>query len=97
MMRKIDNPLLQVPPACRGNRDVRGSVPLAKRGEPKGGGQPRTLAVIPIAEPKFINPSASNPPTPRPSPPLTRGERAGSGGILDAQQFVNFDGAIGMR
>ena len=44
MMRKIDNPLLQVPPACRGNRDVRGSVPLAKRGEPKGGAQPRTLA-----------------------------------------------------
>ena len=36
MMRKIDNPLLQVPPACRGNRDVRGSVPLAKRGEPRG-------------------------------------------------------------
>ena len=32
-MREIDDPLLQVPPACRGNRDVRGSVPLAKRGE----------------------------------------------------------------
>jgi len=52
--------------------------------------------LIPIAEPKFINPSASNPPSPRPSPPLTRGERAGSGGILHAQQFVNFDGAIGI-
>jgi len=44
MMRKIDNPLLQVPPACRGNRDVRGSVPLAKRGEPTEGGQSGTLA-----------------------------------------------------
>ena len=52
--------------------------------------------LIPIAEPKFINPSASNPPSPRPSPPLTRGERAGSGGILHAQQFVNFDGASGI-
>ena len=54
------------------------------------------IGIIPIAEPKFINPSASNPPSPRPSPPLTRGERAGSGGILHAQQFVNFDGAIGI-
>ena len=30
------------------------------------------------------------------SPPLTWGERAGSGGILHAQQFVSFDGAIGI-
>ena len=37
-MREIDDPLLQVPPASRGNRDVRGSVPLAKRGEPTEGG-----------------------------------------------------------
>ena len=28
-------------------------------------------------------------PSPRPSPSLTRGERAGSGGILHAQEFVN--------
>jgi hypothetical protein len=53
-------------------------------------------ALIPIAEPKFVSVSASNPPSPRPSPPLIRGERAGSGGILHAQQFVNFDGAIGI-
>jgi len=33
----VDNPLLKVPPASRGNQDP--SVPLAKRGEPKGGGQ----------------------------------------------------------
>jgi hypothetical protein len=57
----------------------------------------RGSGVIPIAEPEFINPSASNPPSPRPSPPLTRGERAGSGGILHAQQFVNFGRAIGIR
>jgi hypothetical protein len=57
-------------------------------------GQP--ASVIPIAEPKFVNASASNPPSPRPSPPLIRGERAGSGGILHAQQFVNFAHAIGI-
>jgi exopolyphosphatase/guanosine-5'-triphosphate,3'-diphosphate pyrophosphatase len=52
--------------------------------------------LIPIAEPKFVNASASNPPSPRPSPPLSRGERAGSGGIPYAQEFVNFDSAIGI-
>jgi hypothetical protein len=36
-------------------------------------------------------------PSPRPSPPLTRGERAGSGGILHAQEFVNSVSAIGIR
>jgi len=36
------------------------------------------------------------PPHPDPLPPLVRGERAGSGGILHAQQFVNFAHAIGM-
>jgi ElaB/YqjD/DUF883 family membrane-anchored ribosome-binding protein len=34
--------------------------------------------------PKSVDAHASNPPSPRPSPPLTRGERAGSGGILRA-------------
>jgi hypothetical protein len=52
--------------------------------------------LIPTAQPKSVNAQASNPPSPRPSPPLSRGERAGSGGILHAQQFVNFDGAIGI-
>jgi Predicted hydrolase (metallo-beta-lactamase superfamily) len=38
--KPIDNPLLKVPSTHRGNRTgVRQSVPLAKRGEPKGGGQ----------------------------------------------------------
>jgi hypothetical protein len=37
--RAIDDPLLQVPPAHRGNRKgVPNAVPLAKRGEPHGGG-----------------------------------------------------------
>jgi hypothetical protein len=36
------------------------------------------------------------PPHPDP-PPLTRGERAGSGGILHAQEFVNSGSAIGIR
>jgi outer membrane protein len=35
--RAVENPLLKVPPASRGNRT--GAVPLAKRGEPKGGGR----------------------------------------------------------
>ena len=34
--RTNGNPLLKVPPASRGNHAC--SVPLAKRGEPKGGG-----------------------------------------------------------
>jgi hypothetical protein len=34
--------------------------------------------------------------TSQPSPPLTRGERAGSGGILHAQEFVNSGSAIGI-
>jgi hypothetical protein len=32
-----------------------------------------------------------------PYQPLSRGERAWSGGILHAQQFVNFAHAIGIR
>jgi hypothetical protein len=52
--------------------------------------------VIPTALPKFVNAQDSNPPSPRPSPPLTRGERAGSGGILHAQEFVNSGSAIGI-
>ena len=36
----VDDPLLKVPPARRGNRiGAPLAVPLAKRGEPKGGGQ----------------------------------------------------------
>ena len=38
--RAAEDPLLKVPPARRGNRaSVPLAVPLAKRGEPKGGGQ----------------------------------------------------------
>jgi hypothetical protein len=38
-VRINENPLLKVPPACRGNRTGAPlAVPLAKRGEPKGGG-----------------------------------------------------------
>ena len=53
--------------------------------------------VIPAAQPEFVNSSVSNPPSPRPSPPLSRGERAGSGGILHAQEFVNSERAIDIR
>jgi len=36
----VEDPLLEVPPARRGNRvGAPCAVPLAKRGEPKGGGQ----------------------------------------------------------
>jgi len=38
------------------------------------------------ALPKITKAHASNPPSPRPSSPLTRGERAGSGGIPHAQE-----------
>ena len=39
-VRINENPLLKVPPARRGNRvGAPLAVPLAKRGEPKGGGQ----------------------------------------------------------
>jgi hypothetical protein len=51
---------------------------------------------LPTALPKFVDAQDSNPPSPRPSPPLTRGERAGSGGILHAQEFVNSGSAIGI-
>ena len=37
--RMNENPLLKVPPASRGNQAGALSVPLAKRGEPYGGGQ----------------------------------------------------------
>jgi hypothetical protein len=45
--------------------------------------------LIPAALPKSVDAHASNPPSPQPSPPLTRGERAGSGGILQAQELVD--------
>ena len=57
-VRISENPLLKVPPARRGNRvSAPLAVPLAKRGEPKGGGQfinsERAIGIIPIAEPVF--------------------------------------------
>ena len=61
-----------------------------------GIGIPDGRFVIPTALPKFVNAQDSNSPSPRPSPPLTRGERAGSGGILHAQEFVNSGSAIGI-
>jgi hypothetical protein len=54
------------------------------------------MELIPTALPKFVNAQDSNPPSPRPSPPLSRGERAGNGGILHAQEFVNSGSAIGI-
>jgi hypothetical protein len=45
--------------------------------------------LIPTALPKSVDAHASNPPSPQPSPPLTRGERAWSGGIPHAQELVN--------
>jgi hypothetical protein len=51
-VRINENPLLKVPPARRGNRvGAPLAVPLAKRGEPKGGGQiinfARAIGIIP--------------------------------------------------
>ena len=54
------------------------------------------LYLIPTALPKFANTQDSDPPSPQPSPPVTRGERAGSGGILHAQEFVNSGSTIGI-
>ena len=45
--------------------------------------------LIPTALPKSVDAHALNPPSPQPSPLLTRGERAGSGGILQAQELVD--------
>ena len=44
------------------------------------GHPPLGVNIIPTALPKFVNAQDSNPPSPRPSPSLTRGERARSGG-----------------
>ena len=53
------------------------------------------MVLIPTALPKFVNAQDSNPPPPRPSPPLTRGVRAGCGGIRHAQKLADFGCAIG--
>ena len=37
--------------------------------------------LIPTAQPRAVNAQASNPPSPRPSPPLTRGRGQGVGGF----------------
>jgi len=50
--------------------------------------------LIPTAQPKSVNAQASNPPSPQPSPPLTRGERAWSGGIPHAQELVDSGSAV---
>ena len=50
--------------------------------------------LIPTAQPKSVNAQASNPPSPQPSPPLTRGERAGSGGIPHAQELASSSSAV---
>ena len=92
---KIDDPLLKVPPASRGNPAAhstvplakRGephalqSVPLAKRGEPAGGGRfALSASLAKQGEPHALQ-----------SVPLAkRGEPAGGG------QFVNFDRAVGL-
>ena len=46
--------------------------------------------LIPTALPKSVDAHALNPP----SPPVSRGERAGSGGILQAQELVNSSSAV---
>jgi hypothetical protein len=62
-----------------------GDVPPPCTGEVRRG-----AALILTALPKFVNAQDSN-------PPLTRGERAGSGGILHAQEVVISDGAMTAR
>jgi outer membrane protein len=54
--RAVENPLLKVPPASRGNRT--GAVPLAKRGEPEGAGKGTTVRHE-VFEAGAIFPSAS--------------------------------------
>jgi D-alanyl-D-alanine carboxypeptidase/D-alanyl-D-alanine-endopeptidase (penicillin-binding protein 4) len=45
---EIEDPLLEVPPASRGNQASHSTVPLAKRGEPAGGG--RFALSVPLAK-----------------------------------------------
>ena len=67
-VRINENPLLKVPPVSRGNRTGAPlTVPLAKRGEPKGGGQienfGRAIGIIPTAHPEFVSESAITTPS----------------------------------
>ena len=48
------------------------NVPLSDLQEGAVVNSVRAIGIIPIAEPKFVNASVSNPPSPRPSPPLSR-------------------------
>jgi hypothetical protein len=69
----VEDPLLEVPPARRGNRvDAPCAVPLAKRGEPEGGGRfMNSERAIGITTPRSASaragcrdsPSAHAPPT----------------------------------
>ena len=81
------NPLLQVPPAGRGNRTgARLGSPREAGGEPAGAGKGTAIRFKnTVLQGNFSRRAVWNPPSPRPYPPLIRGERAGSGGILPAK------------
>jgi len=100
-----ENPLLKVPPASRGNHAC--SVPLAKRGEPKGGGQfmnfERTVGMTPLAQAKFVKARMNGNPLLK-VPPASRGNRTGAplgspreaGGTCRRGVIMNSGSAIGI-
>ena len=90
-VRMNENPLLKVPPASRGNR-TRARFPSRSGGNLQEGGNCK------LCPRDWYN-------TDRRAEvckcvgfesPLIRGERAGSGGLLHAQELVNFGLAIGI-
>jgi hypothetical protein len=81
------NRSFRFPLRAGGTERARGLAPLAKRGEnlQELVRAQRLGSEIRFCRGTFSRRAVWNPPSPRPSPPLIRGERAGSGGILPAK------------
>jgi hypothetical protein len=81
------DPLLQVPPAGRGNRaGARLGSPREAGGEPAGAGKGTAIRFKnTVLQGNFFPTRGMESPLTPTSPPLSRGERAGSGGILPAK------------